>query len=242
MKMRTERCKRLFRLILYSISAAVGFGLAPSAKADFLVTVDTSSISGTQGFIDLEFNPGIAPFLAAAATVTNFSTDATFLSSLNGTSATTDGDVTQTWTNTSPINPSTPLIINNTNVLNDLYAPVTYGSTISFDVAFSGPAITSPNSNDNGSSFGFVLYDGNFNPLLTTDLNGTVATINLNPDGSTTTQTFQDSNGNIDASIQPLSAGPAAPAPPAWFLLSIGAIGMWAIQKRLGIAMPCMAA
>ncbi len=226
--MRNERCKRLFRLILYSISTAVGFGLAPSAKADFLVTVNTSSLpSSTQGFIDIQFAPGLGS-PTATATVTNFSTDATLEASVNGTSAGTDGGGSGSLPGT--------LSISNTGALNDVYQPVTYGTYFSFDVSFSG-------SLDSAGSFAVTLYANDFvTTLLTTDSNGTVADINFNPDGSTTTQTFQDSNGNTDASIQPLGAGPAAPAPPAWIMLCIGAIGMWAIQKRLGMVVPPLAA
>ncbi len=239
--MRNERCKRLFRLILYSISTAVGFGLAPSAKADFLVTVDTSSLpSGTQGVIDIQFGPSPLGSPIATAAVTNFSTDATLETSVSGTDPNT-GLPTTTYAGTdgggSGTLPGT-LSISNTSAyaIDDVYQPVTYGTYFSFDVSFSG-------SLDNAGTFAVTLYANDFQTtLLTIDPNGTVADINFNPDGSTTTQKFQDSNGNYDASILLPSAGPAAPAPPAWLLLSTGAIGMWAMRTRLGMVVTTLAA
>ena len=158
------------------------------------MTIDTSSIAGEQGFIDIQFNPGNAPVLPATATVSNFTTDATLLGSLNGTPAGFDGDGDPigmlpgdlTIDNSSDSSTDVPVY-----ALNDNYQPVTFGTTISFDVAFSGEAVTSPNSADNGSSFGVTLYASDFaTPLLTTDPNGTVETINLNADGSTTVENF----------------------------------------------------
>lgn len=133
------------RLLLLACTLLCGLALTPRARADFLVNVNTSSLSpGTQGFIDMEFNPGPGS-PAATATITHFSTDATFLSSLNGTLAGTDNGGSGTLPNT--------LTINNTTQFNDVYQPVTYGSYIRFDVAFSSPS----GSLDNAGSFGLVL-------------------------------------------------------------------------------------
>lgn len=218
--MRTTIFRRANRLPFFAYALLCGLAQPQGAKADYIVSVDTSSLNGTQGFIDIEFNPGLFS-LAATATVTNFSTDATILSSVNSTPAGTDGDVPSgTLPNT--------LIINNTDVLNDVYQPVTFGTFISFDVAFSG-------SLANGGTFGLTLYDSTFIPLLVNpsdpnNPNGTVGTIDLNPDGSTTAQSFPDSNGNTHTTFQPFTS--STPEPSSWLMLTLGAFGIWAIRKH----------
>src|ERR1700683_1519004 len=62
-----------------SISFLAVCGWAVPAFADVIygVTVDTSSLSGNGGYIDLQFNPSSFTTQAANAAVTNFSTDGT---------------------------------------------------------------------------------------------------------------------------------------------------------------------
>jgi hypothetical protein len=206
--------RRTPRLLLFAGALLSGLTLAPGARADFLINVNTTSIEGTQGFIDIQFAPGSGTPLATA-TITNFSTDAMFLSSLNGSSAGSDGGGSGTL-------PGPLSIINTGGALNDVIQPVDYGSYISFDVAFSG-------SLANAGSFGLTLYDGNYNTLLTTDPYGTVATINFDSGGNATLLTFPDANGNYDATAT------AVPEPSTWLLLFIGTAGIWVMRKRSGV-------
>src|SRR5208282_842911 len=123
----------------------------------YQVSADTTAIQGVTGSFDVQFNPGGVGTLSAAATITNFLTNGTALG-LN----TTDGNVS------GMLIPG-PLTINNTQALNDLLENITFGTTLSFTLTLSGPAVSSPNPNLPGTSFGLSLYDANFNPLLTTD-------------------------------------------------------------------------
>jgi hypothetical protein len=101
--------------------------------------MNTSSIFGTLGSLDFQFKPG--PLITQAATVqiTNFS---------GGTSVgapQTIGDVTG-----GPL--PAAFTINNTNVVNDYFQSFTYGNSLSFDLTFSGPAVTSPNGQSTSTS------------------------------------------------------------------------------------------
>ena len=147
--------------------------------------MNTTAITSQSGYFDLEFNPTSVGATAATAAITNFATDGTLLSDPNNT---TDGDLTGSLAST--------LTINNTDQLNDLLQAISYGTSISFNLDISGPATTTPDPNNLGSAFALSLYDTNFNPLLTTDPNGSVATILLNADTTTTIETFPSSPGS----------------------------------------------
>jgi hypothetical protein len=178
------------------------------------VSLDTTAIQGTTGTFDLEFSPGGVGTLAATATITDFATDGTGLS-VN----TTDGDVSGT------LLPG-PVTINNIFALNDLLENITFGTTMSFTVDLSGAGVTSPNPAVPGSSFGLTLYDDSFNPLLTTDPAGTVVTLNLNPDGSTTPLTFPASSGGSPVAQAIEQGAGTVPEPSSFCLLTLALVGM----------------
>jgi hypothetical protein len=200
---------------------------ASAGRIVFSVSVDTSAIVGQQGFLDLQFNPGGAGALPTTATVTNFTTDATLLASLNGTTAGTDGDATGTLPGT--------LTINNTFILNDVFQPVTYGSVVDFTVTLSGQGVDQPNPALPGSAFALTLYASDFaTPLLTTDPSGSVATINLNPNGSTTALTFPATpGGSAAATVTPATPPPSVPEPSTLSLALLGSAVCWVLRRRL---------
>jgi hypothetical protein len=198
------KCRSRYLRYLSICLAAASLGLTAPARADLLfqVQVDTTAIMNTPGYFDLQFNPASVGATAATATITNFVTDGMFLSDPNNT---TDGDVTGSLAST--------LTINNTDTLNDLLQAINYGTTISFNLDISGPATTTPDPNNLGSAFALSLYDSNFNPLLTTDPNGSVATILLNPDTTITTQTFPASAGSGPAATVQFFGSTTVPEP-----------------------------
>jgi hypothetical protein len=155
---------------------------ARAGSVTYDVTVDTSSLGGTSGYIDSQFNPGGSGAAAATATVTGFSPGGSLQSAapFNGISGSVSGML-----------PGTLTFTNNT-AFNDYFEGFSYGGTISFALTLSGPAVGS--SGAVGSSFAFSLYDSTGSiPLLTTDPNGSVLTMNINADGSTTALTFPQS-------------------------------------------------
>jgi hypothetical protein len=161
-----------------------------SAHADmsFSVSVNTSSLSGQSGYLDFQFNPGDGSAEAATATVTLFQTIGGVLSQ----PAALTGDATGSLPGT--------LTLDNGTVYNDIFQGFNYGNTFSFILTLSGPAVANPGGAV-GSAFAVSLYaaDG-FTPLLTTDPNGSVATIDLNSNGTTSVFTFpQSSTDNTPA-------------------------------------------
>lgn len=158
--------------------------VANSAFADYSYTfnADTSSLAGQTGYIELQYNPGIAPG-ASSATVSNFTSDIT----LFGIAA-TNGDVTGQL-------PSS-VIINNTAGWNDYYQQVTFGSNLQFALNLSGAA---------GNTFALSFYGGEngTTPLLTNDMtNGFATTIDVNTNGAVVT----NNSGQVSVAATPIPA------------------------------------
>ena len=76
------------------------------------------------------------------------------------------------------------LTLDNGTAFNDAFQGFTFGDSFGLNLTLSGPAIDSPGGTT-GSAFALSLYaaDG-ITPLLTTDPNGSVATIDLNANGT----------------------------------------------------------
>lgn len=153
------------RIIIKLLVVAVIMFAATSAFASYSYDFDvnTSSVSGQTGYIELQFNPGLSSG-AANAVVTNFTSDA----ALSGAPIIT-GDATGAL-------PST-VALNNTTAWNDYFQAVTFGNTVRYSLNLSGAA---------GNSFALSFYgaDGT-TPLLTNDLTyGYAATVDLNSNGA----------------------------------------------------------
>ena len=186
--MRTQRFVRTAVFWTFLLLGPLGTGLARANSITYQVNVDTSSLNGSSGYLDYQFNPGGAGAGQGSVTIISFSP----VGNLNpgDPNNSVSGDVTGSLTGA----PS-PLTLNNTSAFNDYFEGFTYGNGISFDVTLSGPAVGS--SGPVGSSFAFSLYDSDgTTPLLTTDMNGSVLTINANADGSTSVATFPQSLTN----------------------------------------------
>jgi hypothetical protein len=86
--------------------------------------------------------------------------------------------------------------LDNGTAFNDYFAGFTYGSTLTFDVNLSGPALTSPNgTSSSGSSFAFSMFSDSSGtmPTLTSDTtDGFAVTIDVNLDGTTTLKNFSN--------------------------------------------------
>lgn len=171
-----------------------------SADADliFQVAVDTSSLSGQSGFLDFQFNPGDGSAETATATVTLFQT----IGGVLAQPASLTGDAAGSLPGS--------LTLDNGTVYNDVFQGFTFGDSFSFTLTLSGPAIDNPGGTA-GSAFASSLYaaDG-FTPLLTTDPNGSVATINLSANGTASAETFPQSptNNTPAASVNAVSSVP----------------------------------
>ncbi len=161
----------------------VGLLGAGSAHAGitFNVSVDTSSLNTQSGLLDFQFNPGDSTALAATASVTLFQTVGGILSQ----PAMLTGDAAGSLPGT--------LTLQNSTAFNDANQGFTFGDSFSFNLTLSGPAVDNPGGTA-GSTFALSLYAADdITPLLTTDPNGSVATINLNANGTTSVFTFPQS-------------------------------------------------
>ena len=181
------------------------------AQADFVtyqVSVDTSGITGQAGNLDFQFNPGDSSAEVATASVTNFQTVGGILSQ----PAALTGDAVGSLPGT--------LTLDNGTAYNDAFQGFTYGNTFSFLLTLSGQAIDSPGGTF-GSSFALSLYDASgITPLLTTDPNGSVLTVNLNADGTTSAETFPQSLTN-STSIVIANQSNMVPEPSSYLLFII---------------------
>jgi hypothetical protein len=190
------------------------FCLTLTALADPVldaVSVDTSSLNGTSGSLDFNFNPGPLCSQLASLQILNFSSDG----SLAGPPSIT-GDVSGTLPET--------LTFDNGTFFNDYFEGFTFGNVLKFDLSLSGPALSSPDgTSSSGSSFGFSMFSdpGATTPALTSDLvDGIALTVLVNLDGSTTVTNFS-SETSVEAAA---SAVPEPGSLAITLLLLLGAV------------------
>ncbi len=173
-------------------AAIIGLWGSPLLRADaiYTVTIGTSPISGTNGFLAFDLTGGI-PFQNNTATVTSFSSDATL-----GV-ASTSGDVTGS------LKPG-PLTLKADQFFNEWLQPVKFGTSATFvlDVTAAFALGSTPDS------FAFFLLDPTQNPLPTSDPSGanSVFAIDLTGAGP---QVFTSTNpaSQFTATVTPFTAG-----------------------------------
>lgn len=183
------------------ISVTLGLFLAallPAAPITYSVMVNTASLSGSHGSLDFNFNPGPFATQAAMLAIQSFRGDGTPLGS-----PPTIGDVSGAL-------PSF-LSFDNGAAFNDYFQGFTYGSTLSFDVNLSGPALSAPDgASTSGSTFAFSMFSdvAGKTPALTSDTrDGFAFLINVNLDGTTTVTDY-----STQTTIT-VGAGPASTVP-----------------------------
>ena len=169
------------RAFLGVISLAALLSIPSAAAVQYAVTIDTSSVAGTNGYVDLQLNPGNATSQPVTARITNLSIAG---GALTGTAQIT-GDVTGA--------PPAPIIMNNSTPLNEDFQPVTFGSSVTFLVELSGPGIDAPNGTATaGTTFSVSLYDQGQNAILTDQVfgSGAAGQIDVNLNGTLTVTAF----------------------------------------------------
>jgi hypothetical protein len=176
------------RYLWFSVLFLCGAAAASADPITYEVTVDTSSISGTAGSLDFNFNPGPLVTQAASLQILNFTSNGT----LAGSPALT-GDVAGTL-------PAT-LTFDNGTAFNDYFEGFTFGSILSFDVSLYGPALSSPDGvSTSGSTFAFSMFSDSAGtiPVLTTDtIDGFAFTVDVNLDGTTAVTNSSSQTGVV---------------------------------------------
>ncbi len=183
------------KLFLLAALFLLGVESASASAVTYQVTVDTSSIAGTSGSLDFQFNPGSLTSQAANLEILDFTSDGTLAGSPSLT-----GDVSGTLPGS--------VMFDNGTVYNDYFEGFTFGGTLSFEVSLFGPALTAPDGvSTSGSAFAFSMFSdsGGTIPALTTDgINGFAYTIDVNLDG-TTSPTILSSELTASATPEPSS-------------------------------------
>jgi hypothetical protein len=189
------------------------------ASVSYDATVDTSSIIGTAGFLDFNFNPGPLLTQFASLQILNFTSDGT----LGGLRPCGTRDVSGQL-------PAT-LTFDNGTGFNDYFEEFKFGSSLVFDVSFYGAALSAPDGvSTSGSTFAFGMFSdvAGTLPTLTSDTaDGFAFIVNVNLDGTTTLNNF-----SLETNVVPLAT--AVPEPSS--LLPIGlAIVLMGVSRVLAI-------
>jgi PEP-CTERM motif len=147
------------RGIVASLAALLLATSTPAlALLSYNIQIDTSTLLGTTGYLDFQFNPGSVPAPDATATVFNVN-GVTFADPVSAPPA-LDGDATGSLPGT--------LNLGNSTSLNAYLAPVTFGALFQFTLNLDG-AIGNSGSN---TAFSLAALDGGFTPRLLADLAG----------------------------------------------------------------------
>ena len=204
----------------YWLAVGAWLFLAASSHAAIMykVTVDTSSVSGTTGYLDFQFNPNNPTSQAAVASITGFT---------GGTLGAVVPPLDPNITGTLPA----LMTMNNSAALVEAYQVFTYGPSFSFFVALSGPAIDTPNGTATaGTTFGLGLYDSSSVAILTSNFNGFAfqAQINLlgNPARVTPTAFPNGANPTVVTFAE-------VPEPGAMGLAGLGLAALFLVKRRL---------
>ncbi len=218
--MQIQRISWFSKTIVVAALVWVSSSVTAQASILYQVTVNTSTLSGTNGNIDFQFNPGGATSQAALVAISSF-TGAV----INGTAFTTGG--------VSGNLPST-VTINNSTAFNDYFQALTFGPSLSFLLQFNGPAVNSPNGTaTSGSAFGLSLYNAaGDTPLLTTNPDGFIGTANVNLNGTVTTTTYP-SNGTGGAPVATFTVVSSVPEPGTFVLLGASFLSIGFFRRRL---------
>ena len=202
----------------WALVGAYLFASSAQAGVQYQVTVNTTSINATTGFLDFQFNPGNVTSQSATAVLSNFS------GGVAGAVNSVSGNVTGSL-------PGTVTLVNSTP-FQELFQTFTFGNSFSFLLDLSGAAITAPNGTSTaGSTFGLGLYDSGQNPILTSQGAGTgfAGQVQINLNGTTTPTGFLQSTGapSVVSFVRVV-----VPEPGAMGLVGLGLITLLVTRRK----------
>lgn len=190
-------------LIMFAASSAF-------ASLSYDVNVDTSGLTGTSGYLYLQYNTGmINNSGTTTATVSNFTTDGTLGATAPGAFSNSGQYVTGTL-------PATVTFTSGNLATNDYNQAITFGSNLNFNLLLPNGA-----TQNQGTTFVVSLFQDPLGatPLKTSD--GNLLLISLNTDG-TASVTAED----------PGTTATPTPIPAAAWLLGSGLMGLAGIRRR----------
>ena len=200
---------------LFIASLLFAASVAQAGPITYDVAVNTSSIAGTMGSLDFQFNPGPLQTQAASLQILGFTSDGVLAGSPSLT-----GDVSGAL--------PTTLIYDNGTQYNDFFEDFTYGTTLSFEVSLYGPELSAPDGvSTSGSIFAFSMFSDPAGtiPVLTTDtIDGFAATLNVNLDGTTSV-----TDPSAETSV---ASSAATPEPGSLVLLATGLLVLAGMLRR----------
>jgi PEP-CTERM motif len=201
------RCRTLVLVALSLLAASPAW----AGPITYHVSVNTSSIAGTAGSLDFEFNPGPLASQSASLQILNFASNG----SLAGAPQ-IFGDVTG-----GPL--PTTLTFDNGGAFNDYFEGFTFGSALAFDVRLFGPALSAPNgTSTSGSAFGFSMFS---------DPGGTIAALTNDPTG-VAVRIDVLLNGTSSVTTSSSVTAVSLPEPGTLWLMATGLIGCGCTRLR----------
>jgi hypothetical protein len=208
--------------IVLLVFALIAFGASSAfASLSYDVTVDTSSLNGTSGY--LYFQYGGLNAVDSAATVFGF------------TGGTLDALPSENVVDGSAVSGQLPgpVVFANTNGINDYNHGILFGNTLSFGVSFAATAFGAPDGGSSTFSLGLFSDEFGLNPIYNlqgsnNSVPGTLFTINLMNNGSASSEIIAgQANVTNGTGVSPV------PVPAALWLFGSGLAGLAGIRKRI---------
>jgi hypothetical protein len=197
---------------LWTICIALALMTPAGAHASsiFFIETNTSSLAGSNGYIDLQYI-GLVGAGASTATITGFLTNGI----LGGCAAgCVTGDASGTLA-------STVTILNGAlsgSGLNEFNEAITFGAFTEFEVVLSDPVGGTANS---GFSLSFYGSD-DATPLLSIYPGGASATLTVEPNGTVLPVTYADDGGRSYTTVTDESGPSPVPEPSSFFAVGVG--------------------
>jgi hypothetical protein len=201
--------KKRSTIWLQAVVAVCAILLLPGgARASLItweITVNTSALEGTPGYLDFQFNPGDTLFDPASATLSGFVSDGT----LTGALSDVGSDVTGTLPGT---------VVLNNDLLNDHTEGFTIGSFFDVFVTVDIPNVSG--SATGGNRFSLDVQDSGYNSLL-----GGFPAVEIDLDATTGQPTITNNSGGAAVVNQ-------TPEPASLLMIVSGLAGVLAIRKQ----------